>query len=247
MHVRKALRRAHLASLDAAAPGHPRHDVVLARKAAWHDDHRAARVPHVRMQSMGDQSLRITPGCHLGKTDHRPKPKLPVQLPPQPRRTAQADQAVKSAKPAKPAKPVKSAKVTKATEATKPVKAAKVVKPLKTVKPVKAKVAASASAPAPAPVKAPKPAKAAKAKPAAAATQAEAPKVKLVRDSFTMPELEYTQLSALKRRALALAHHVKKSELLRAGVATLAAMNDETLLAALQAVPPLKTGRPKSA
>jgi hypothetical protein len=71
-------------------------------------------------------------------------------------------------------------------------------------------------------------------------------KVKLVRDSFTMPELEYTQLEALKRRALGLAHHAKKSELLRAGVAALAAMDDATLLAALQAVPPLKTGRPKA-
>jgi hypothetical protein len=73
------------------------------------------------------------------------------------------------------------------------------------------------------------------------------PKPKLVRDSFTIPELEYTQLEALKRRALALAHHAKKSELLRAGIATLAAMDDARLLAALQSVPSLKTGRPKKA
>lgn len=80
----------------------------------------------------------------------------------------------------------------------------------------------------------------------AAAAAAKPLKLKLVRDSFTMPELEYTQLEALKRRALGLAHHAKKSELLRAGVAALAAMDDVTLLAALQAVPPLKTGRPKA-
>lgn len=71
-------------------------------------------------------------------------------------------------------------------------------------------------------------------------------KLKLVRDSFTMPELEYTQLEALKRRALGLAHHAKKSELLRAGIAALAAMDDTALLATLQAVPSLKTGRPKA-
>jgi hypothetical protein len=160
----------------------------------------------------------------------------------------------KAAKPAQAAssvKPAKAAKVTKAAPA-KPVEAAKPAKPAKQAKPVKQAVKAKVVAPAKAPAsvkapKAPKVAKAAKVKPAADAAQAEAPKVKLVRDSFTMPELEYTQLSALKRRALGLAHHVKKSELLRAGIATLAAMNDETLLAALQAVPPLKTGRPKSA
>ncbi|MEY4753322.1 MAG: hypothetical protein RJA44_997, partial [Pseudomonadota bacterium] len=40
--------------------------------------------------------------------------------------------------------------------------------------------------------------------------------------------------------------HAKKSELLRAGIAVLAAMDDASLLSALQAVPPLKTGRPKT-
>ncbi|RZS52282.1 hypothetical protein [Sphaerotilus mobilis] len=78
-------------------------------------------------------------------------------------------------------------------------------------------------------------------------TPAAAPdaKIALVRDSYTMPEQEYAQLDALKRRALALGHPVKKSELLRAGVAALVAMADDVLLAAVQAVPPLKTGRPK--
>lgn len=156
---------------------------------------------------------------------------------------AQAAAAPAAAKPAKVNKPAQSAKAAKPAKVTEPAKAAKSTKAAKPVKP--AKVAAPAAALATA--KAPKPVKSAKARPAVDKVQAEPPKVKLVRDSFTMPELEYTQLSALKRRALALAHHVKKSELLRAGVATLAAMNDETLLAALQAVPPLKTGRPKAA
>ena len=38
---------------------------------------------------------------------------------------------------------------------------------------------------------------------------------------------------------------VKKSELLRAGVAVLNAMTDKAFLAALNGVPSLKTGRPK--
>jgi hypothetical protein len=100
--------------------------------------------------------------------------------------------------------------------------------------------------------KAPKPAKrapsqaAAPVEPVAAAPEASAPKLKLVRDSFTIPEAEYAQLDALKRRALALAHHAKKSELLRAGIAALVALDDAALLSALQAIAPLKTGRPKA-
>lgn len=71
------------------------------------------------------------------------------------------------------------------------------------------------------------------------------PKVKLVRDSFTIPAGEYAVLAALKQRALVAAHPVKKSELLRAGIQLLAALNDKALLAALKGVPAIKTGRPK--
>ena len=67
---------------------------------------------------------------------------------------------------------------------------------------------------------------------------------KLVRDSFTIPKGEYAVLDSLKQRAVGLARPAKKSELLRAGVKALAAMNDAALLAALQAVPAIKTGRP---
>ena len=70
------------------------------------------------------------------------------------------------------------------------------------------------------------------------------PKEKPVRDSFTMPPAEYAVIAAIKQRVLKLGHPAKKSEVLRAGLKTLAAMNDKALLAALQAVPPLKTGRP---
>lgn len=69
-------------------------------------------------------------------------------------------------------------------------------------------------------------------------------KPKLVRDSFTIPKAEYTVLDELKQRAGKLASPVKKSELLRAGVKALAAMSDPAFLAALKAVPAIKTGRP---
>ncbi len=72
-------------------------------------------------------------------------------------------------------------------------------------------------------------------------------KIKLVRDSFTIPKDEYGALAELKQRCTQLDHPAKKSELLRAGIKALAGMSDRSLLAALKAVPPLKTGRPKKA
>jgi hypothetical protein len=69
-------------------------------------------------------------------------------------------------------------------------------------------------------------------------------KPKLVRDSFTIPKPEYSVLDELKLRASKLASPAKKSELLRAGIKALAAMPDTALLAALKAVPAIKTGRP---
>jgi hypothetical protein len=70
-------------------------------------------------------------------------------------------------------------------------------------------------------------------------------KQKLIRDSFTMPKLEYELLAALKARLLGLSTSTKKSELLRAGVVALALMSDVELLAAVARIPSLKTGRPK--
>jgi len=67
---------------------------------------------------------------------------------------------------------------------------------------------------------------------------------KLVRDSFTIPKGEYAVLESLKQRANGLTQPAKKSELLRAGIKALAAMDDAAFLAALQAVPAIKTGRP---
>jgi hypothetical protein len=70
-------------------------------------------------------------------------------------------------------------------------------------------------------------------------------KVKMERDSFTMPKDEYAQLAALKARLLALGKPVKKSELLRAGIKHLVAMTDLRLKKAMADVPVIKAGRPK--
>ena len=75
---------------------------------------------------------------------------------------------------------------------------------------------------------------------------AEAQKAKLLRDSFTIPENEYAVLAALKERATHLRRPAKKSELLRAGIAALSALSDKAVLAVLDEVPSLKTGRPKA-
>ncbi|MEO6322417.1 MAG: hypothetical protein ABIO73_17955 [Polaromonas sp.] len=69
-------------------------------------------------------------------------------------------------------------------------------------------------------------------------------KPKLVRDSFTIPKAEYVVLDELKQRGAALAHPVKKSELLRAGIKILDTLSDAAFLKALAQVPAVKTGRP---
>jgi hypothetical protein len=66
----------------------------------------------------------------------------------------------------------------------------------------------------------------------------------MVRDSVTIPKAEYLVLDALKLRATELKTTVKKTELIRAGIKALAAFPDAAFLAAIAAVPSLKTGRP---
>lgn len=95
-----------------------------------------------------------------------------------------------------------------------------------------APAAAVAQPPAPQP-KAAKPKKPPRVRPA------------LVRDGFTMPEADFALIGTLKARALAGQRETKKSELLRAGLQALAAMDSATLLAALNALEPIRTGRPK--
>ena len=81
-------------------------------------------------------------------------------------------------------------------------------------------------------------------KPAAEPKPYKPKKPKLVRDSFTIPKVEFTVLQDLKQRAARSGTAAKKSEILRAGIKALAAMNDAQFGAALAAVPAIKTGRP---
>ncbi len=136
-------------------------------------------------------------------------------------------------------KPTETAEAA-ATVAESVVEPAPAAKPAAKAPAKKSKPAAKtkASAANPAPAKAAKPAEAAKAP--------KAHKPKLVRDSFTIPKDEYQVIDVLKQRALGLEQHVRKSELLRAGIQALAAMNDRAFLKALAGVPTLKTGRPKA-
>lgn len=70
-------------------------------------------------------------------------------------------------------------------------------------------------------------------------------KPKLVRDSFTMPEAEYKVLGEVKKNCLKAGIEVKKSELLRVGVALIREMDPGKLQAVLATLPSLKAGRPK--
>ena len=72
-------------------------------------------------------------------------------------------------------------------------------------------------------------------------------KPKMIRDSFTFPKAEYAVLDGLKMRAAKLGSPAKKTELLRAGIKSIAAMQDAAFVAALKSVPSLKTGRPANA
>jgi hypothetical protein len=69
-------------------------------------------------------------------------------------------------------------------------------------------------------------------------------KAKLVRDSFTMPDLEYALIAALKKRCLDAGVVAKKSEILRAAVANLVKLSDAALVASVRRLEVIKTGRP---
>ncbi|MEO8298484.1 MAG: hypothetical protein ABI574_11820 [Burkholderiales bacterium] len=125
------------------------------------------------------------------------------------------------------------ARPSSATRKARPALAKKVARKTpaqaaKPAKPIAGKASAAAAPPAPAPL------------------ADKVHKAQLVRDSFTIPADEYAELDRLKQRALKLAHPAKKSEVLRAGIKALVALPDAALLAALTAVPAIKTGRPKT-
>lgn len=70
-------------------------------------------------------------------------------------------------------------------------------------------------------------------------------KKKVVRDSFTMPQDEYSKIAEVKAICLKAKMHVKKSEVLRAGLKLLVALNDEQLKRELDNLEKIKTGRPQ--
>lgn len=151
--------------------------------------------------------------------------------------------ALGAAKPTSTVKAAAAAPVAAKAPAKKPVakKVAAPVTPATTAKVAPEKKAA----PLPA-AKIAKPAKAEKtAKPASKATKAEKlKKPKLVRDSFTMPEDEYAQIAAAKKRLLSQGIAAKKSEVLRAALALFAAQSDSVQAAAIGKLAIVKTGRP---
>ena len=161
---------------------------------------------------------------------------MPRKPAPAPEPTAASRAQRPAAKRARPA--------TAATRAAKPA-AKPVVKPAVKAAPAKGslKTATRTAARALARPPARKPAAKAASK---AAVRPPAPDARpvLVRDSFTMPEHEYAVLLDVKQACLRAGIEVKKSELLRIGVALLGQLDVATLQGVLAALPQLKTGRP---
>ena len=71
-------------------------------------------------------------------------------------------------------------------------------------------------------------------------------KTKVIRDSFSFPEQDYLKISELKKTCLAAGVHVKKSEILRAGLHLLTQLNLAELKTAVDQVEKIQTGRPNS-
>jgi hypothetical protein len=78
-----------------------------------------------------------------------------------------------------------------------------------------------------------------------AAPAPKAKKVKLVRDSFTMPGHEYQVLQDIKKAALKAGVELKKSDLLRIGVSMLKNFSVTQLDKARATLTKLRAGRPK--
>jgi len=70
-------------------------------------------------------------------------------------------------------------------------------------------------------------------------------KIKVVRDSFTMPQTDYELITALKKRSLESGIQTTKSEILRAGLLALNQMTNVEFISKIETVEKIKTGRPK--
>lgn len=127
------------------------------------------------------------------------------------------------------------------TPVAKKAPARKAVAKKAPAQPVSAKKAA-----APKPSKPAKPVKAVKpAKPVKPPKAAKPEKIKIVRDSFTMPEADFALIDQIKQRALGWKQPAKKSEVLRAALQALQALSDAKLRQLLAGLAPIKKGRPQ--
>jgi hypothetical protein len=70
-------------------------------------------------------------------------------------------------------------------------------------------------------------------------------KLKVVRDSFTMPQTDYELITTLKKRSLESGIQATKSEILRAGLLALNQMTEVEFVSKIETVEKIKTGRPK--
>ena len=71
------------------------------------------------------------------------------------------------------------------------------------------------------------------------------PKINVVRDSFTMPQSDYSKIGELKLACQKAGLQVKKSELLRAGLHVLGKLSTVQLKKMVAQIEHVKTGRPK--
>ncbi len=71
-------------------------------------------------------------------------------------------------------------------------------------------------------------------------------KIKVIRDSFSFPKQDYQKITVLKKACLAKGMHVKKGEILRAGLHLLSQLSIEELQLAVAQVEKVKTGRPST-
>jgi hypothetical protein len=163
--------------------------------------------------------------------------KDPVTTPPVPAQPVVEQEVVAKKAPAKKAAAKKAA--------AKKAPAKKAVAKKAVAKKAVAKKAPAKKAPAK---------KAAAKKPAAKKSKVEAvevapaqkpKKVKLVRDSFTMPGHEYQVLQDIKKAALKAGIELKKSDLLRIGVSMLKNFSVTQLDKARATLTKLRAGRPK--
>jgi hypothetical protein len=72
-------------------------------------------------------------------------------------------------------------------------------------------------------------------------------KLKLVRDSFSMPQHDYANIAAIKARCLKAGVSAKKSEVLRAALVCISKLSDKDLFKLIGELEGIKTGRPAKA